>query len=139
KPLRAHGPPQERGCAGLRLLHEPRQPQSARTPRPPERLALLPLGEARAAGARGGEGGAGLRRGGRRLLRLPPPRQPGRRLGLAPERDPPCPRRSPHPPPGGRAAVRGQGGPAPSPLVRLPHHPPPHRVLAGPPRPPPRA
>src|SRR5690606_42098121 len=40
---------------------------------------------------------------------------------------------------GVRAALRGTAGPASAPLVGLSRRPPPHRVLAGPPRPPPRA
>ncbi len=92
--------------ARLRLLHQRRQPQGRGAARQPAGRAVLRVHPAEPPGARGGRRRAGVGRGGRRLLRLPPPGQPGERLGVGPERARARPGRARGGGRGGRRALR---------------------------------
>lgn len=125
----AFRPAQVRRRARLRRLHELREPEGARARREPACGARLPLGVPRRTGPDRGGHRADAGRGLRRVLRLPAPRQPHRRLGLSPEprrrepRRPRCPRR------GGRGPLRRLRGPASGLLGRLFPRARRHRVL----------
>src|SRR5690606_29637194 len=129
-------------CTWLRLLHQPGEPQGRGATGPSGSGARLLVARRRAPGPRRRPCRAGDGRGGRRLLRPSPARQPPRRLGLAAEPPRGRPRRPRRPPRRGRSALRRRRDrPAPTVLGRLPRRPGPLRVLAGaaepPPRPPP--
>ena len=131
--------PAGRGGARLRLLHQLRERQGRGAAGRAEGGALLPLEVAAPAGAGARARLGGERRGGRRLLRHAPARQPARRLGLAAVAAAGEPVRA------GEGGGRGDGAlparrdPAPALLVGLPHHAARDGVLARPPLPPARA
>ncbi|CAA9301992.1 MAG: Pyridoxamine 5'-phosphate oxidase, partial [uncultured Gemmatimonadaceae bacterium] len=129
--VRAHGAPQGRGHARLRLLLGLPQPQGRRARAEPPGRARALLGGAGAAGAYRRHGGADRGRGERGVLPQPATREPRGGVGLAPE---PADRRS------GRAraavgrarrGVRDDGAAAPAALGGLPGGARRGRVLAG--------
>ena len=118
--------------AGIRLLYQSRKPQGRAACRKPQRRPVLPLEVAETAGPRRRPGRSRERRGGRRILPQPPPRQSDRRLGI------------PAVPSAGRTLGVGEAGgrvhreacdrhdPPAAALVRLPRSAQPNRVLARP-------
>ena len=83
--VRADGAAERSGRAGLRLLHEPGEPQRRRAGGEPARGPPLPLAATRPPGARRRPRRADLGRGVGGLLRHAAASEPNRRLGVAPE------------------------------------------------------
>ncbi len=127
---RARGADERLRPARLRLLHPPHRRQGPAARGLLQGSRQFPLEEPEAAGAAARCGRDRQRRRGRRLFRLPPPRQPHRRLGQPsiaaagePSRVRGANRR-------GEGPLRGAGGAAPAALDGLSHHPVPDRILA---------